>query len=344
MSSVLPEKTALPFPGVGIDNYSLFSKNLDPMQTLRWAVKHRAEGVQFSGLKPEHRALCRPEYLRELAAFARDHGLYVEWGGGQHIPVNMETGEPVDLAPVLLQAAGEARILGTRIIRSCSGGLMRWNPLNPDTEVFLDRTAEALKACRPILMDHGVILAIETHFEFTSFELIRLFERCGARPGEFLGIDLDTMNLLTLLENPQRASDRLWPWVVATHVKDGGILLDSRGLTTFPTAIGRGVIPLEKILKTLSVLPGPVHWSVEDHGGEFHLPVFDPEFVSRFPDLQVPELISLIECAVVTGDRIRIGECRITSREEWPGICEKRVLEDLEALKNIRKQMMETAP
>ncbi|HHS12470.1 MAG TPA: sugar phosphate isomerase/epimerase [bacterium] len=331
-------------PGVGIDNYCLYPADLDPIATLKWAAEHGAEGVQFSGLKPEHRALCRPEYLKDLAAFAEDHGLYIEWGGGQHIPVNMETGEPVDLVPILLQAAGEARILGTRIIRSCSGGLMRWNPQNPETEALLDRTAKALKACRSMLMDHGVILAVETHFEFTSFELIRLFERCGARPGEFLGIDLDTMNLFTMLENPEWASDRLLQWVVATHVKDGGILLNERGLTTFPAAIGRGVVPLEKILKTLSVLSGLVNWSIEDHGGEFHLPVFDPEFVSRFPDLRVPELMSLIECSAMTGERIRSGECRITSREEWPGICEKRVVEDLEALKKIRNKIMETVP
>ena len=86
--------------------------------------------------------------------------------------------------------------------------------------------AAALREQKPMLRDFGVILAIETHFEFTSFELLRLFEMCGAVPGEYLGICLDTMNLLTMLEDPVLAARRLLPWVVTTHIKDGGLMLD----------------------------------------------------------------------------------------------------------------------
>jgi hypothetical protein len=66
----------------------------------------------------------------------------------------------------------------------------------------LRETARALRDQKALLTDFGVVLAIELHFEFTTFELLRLFEMCGARPGEYLGVCLDTMNLLTMLEDP----------------------------------------------------------------------------------------------------------------------------------------------
>ena len=74
------------------------------------------------------------------------------------------------------RAAREAQVLGARVVRSCSGGLMRWKASSPATEILLEDAATALKAQREMLRDHGVVLAIETHFEFTSFELVRLLD------------------------------------------------------------------------------------------------------------------------------------------------------------------------
>ena len=50
---------------------------------------------------------------------------------------------------------------------------------------------------------------------------------CEAEPGGWLGICLDTMNLLTMIEDPVMATRRLLPWVVSTHIKDGGVLMDA---------------------------------------------------------------------------------------------------------------------
>ena len=136
---------------------------------------------------------------------------------------------------------------------------MRWDAANPPTDVLLRETAEALRAQQAMLRDHGVVLAIETHFEFTSFELLRLFDMCEAEPGGWLGICLDTMNLMTMLEHPVTAAGRLLPWVVSTHVKDGGVLRAPGGLITFPAPIGDGIVDLGAIIRRLDTLDRPVH-------------------------------------------------------------------------------------
>ena len=323
---------------VGIDNYGLFPLELDPFQILQWAVDNGAEGVQFSGLDPEESQKIDSGRLKDLTQFASANDLYLEWGGGQHIPFDMQTWAKKDIFDVNRKTAREAEILGTRIIRSCSGGMMRWNPENPKTDTLIEEAAVALRSQKRMLKDHNVILAIETHFEFTTFELLRIFERCDAEPGDYLGICLDTMNLLTMLEEPVSATERILPWIVSTHIKDGGLLMESDDLLSFPAEIGKGVIDLKQIINLLNSLSHRVNLSIEDHGGSFLLPVSQPQFRAEFPDLSREEFGKLLSLADLTKDRMEREELAMVEREKWPEICEGRLRRDLQALKDLLSQ------
>jgi len=320
---------------IGIDSYGLDPLGLKPAELLDWAFRNGAEGVQFSGLSPEAGKAVDASSLKDLASLARDLGLYLEWGGGQHIPFDTQSWERRDILTPNRKAAEQAVQIGTRIIRSCSGGQMRWRKESPRTGELLKESAAALRAQKSMLADHDVILAIETHFEFTTFELLRLFEMCDALPGEYLGICLDTMNLMTMLENPVEAAERILPWIVCTHIKDGGIVLSDEGLMTFPSEIGTGVIDFPQIASRLGSLPHSVHLSIEDHGGRFSIPVFDPLFRAEFPDLDLPEFVKLIELARRSQNEMQKGNLRITERSDWSSLCEQRIRKDLKNLKAI---------
>jgi sugar phosphate isomerase/epimerase len=317
---------------IGIDNYGLSPMKLDPMQTLRWAKDHGADGVHFSGLAPDTR--LDESYLRDLAAWAAESGLYLEWGGAQHIPRDMSTWAAKEILASNRNAAKQAQILGTRIVRSCSGGLMRWQPDSPMTETLLDETSRELRMQKQMWLDHGTILAIETHFEFTSFELVSLLNRCEAAPGEWLGICFDSMNCLTLLEDPVRAARRLAPWIVCTHCKDGGMALSTEGLTSFPVPIGRGIVDFPALMQMLDSLAADITLSVEDHAGSFPLPVFDAGFLSKFPDLSAVEFSRLVQLCQITAEKSTSG-CTPIDRSEWPAVCEARMAADLASLQSI---------
>ena len=326
------------FP-VGIDNYSVFPLKLNPLETLEWANKNGAEGVSFSGLLPEDHKMINKTYLQELAQFVEENNLYLEWGGAQHIPRDMSSWGKKNIFENNERAAKEAEILGVRTIRSCSGGLMRWNSDSPMTETLLKEMADSLKSQLTMLKDYNVVLAIETHFEFTTFEILKVFEMCGVEPGENIGICLDTMNLLTMLENPVWATERVLPWIVSTHIKDGGLLLTPEGLVSFVAEVGKGVIDFSKILKRLNVLSWDINLNIEDHGGDFALPIFDPFFLSKFPDLTTAELASLLEIAEISRQKIESGECAVLDRADWPAVCEERVKRDIVQLKQIKERI-----
>lgn len=320
---------------VGIDNYGLFPLDLDPFELLQWAHDNGAAGVQFSGLAPEVSDKIDTDLLKDLAQSAASLGLYLEWGGGEHIPFDMQTWEKKDIFTINRKAAAAAMELGTRIVRSCSGGLMRWQTKSPETSEFLREMVLSLRSQREMLKDYNVILAIETHFEFTTFELRHLLEECEAEPYEYLGVCLDTMNLLTMLEEPVTATRRILPWIVATHIKDGGVIPDSSGLKTFPAEIGKGIIDLEAIIKLLAAQPVDIHLSVEDHGGDFHLPVFDQKFMAKFPDLIEREYTDILELGKKTARLMDAGRLAVVKRKDWPNVCEERLQRDILALKDL---------
>ena len=320
---------------VGLDSYSLRPLNLDPFELLDWVKKNGGDGVQFSEVNlPRGRRLDKT-FLRDLSQYARERRLFLEWGGGQHIPFDLRTGRPVDIFKVNRRAAEQAQALGVTSVRSCSGGLMRWTDDSPPTGVLLQAMAQSLLAQKLMLDDLGVTLAIETHFEFTTFELLRLFAACEARPGEYLGICLDTMNLLTMIEDPVMATKRVLPWVVMTHLKDGGILLTENGLVTFPVEVGKGIVDLEEIIRLLAALGHRLHLSLEDHGGEFLIPIFNPSFLLKFPDLSPVELSRILSLALETQKRVESRDMAVVERDRWPEVCEGRVRNGLRNIKKI---------
>ena len=324
---------------VGIDNYGLFPLGLDPMGTLQWALDHGAEGVAFSGLDEVQRCKLDCKQLLRIKDFAEENNLYLEWGGGQHIPRDLSTWEKKDLCLHNRTAAEEANKLGVKIIRSCSGGMMRWNPKTLPTQQLLDEMAVALSALKQMLLDHEVILAIETHFEFTTFELLRVFEACGAKPGEWLGICLDTMNLLTMLEDPVMGTERILPWVASTHIKDGGIIQTDTGFKTFTAPFGTGIIDFDRILALLNgACEAPlrdINLNIEDHGGDFDIPIFDPAFRKEFPDLTDAEMQRLVMLADETKKKMDAGTLVVLDRKDWPGVCAERMAGNLIQLKNV---------
>jgi len=320
---------------VGVDSYSLRPLNLDAFKLMDWVKMKGGEGVQFSEVNlPPGRRLDKA-FLRDLSQYARERRLYLEWGGGRHIPLDFRTGRPADTFNINRRAAEQARALGLTAVRSCSGGLMRWTDELPPTGVLLRAMAQSLRAQKQMLGDLGVTLAIETHFEFTSLELLRLFAECDARPGEYLGICLDTMNLLTMLEDPLPATKSLLPWVVMTHIKDGGVLLTENGLVTFPIEAGKGIVDLEGIVRLLEAAASPLHLTLEDHGGKFLIPIFQPSFLLKFPDLSAMGLSRLISMSFETRGYVERSDTPIIERDLWPEVCETRVTSGLRYLKKI---------
>ena len=317
---------------VGIDERTLGPLGLSPFETLDWAIMNEADGVQFSeGAGPA----ADRSFLRELAQYAEENRLYLEWGGGEYVPLDPASGRPRDVAAINRAAAEQARALGVDTVRASFAGPKRWEPGSVPAAEFLRLAALSLREQATMLRDLGVTLALETQSAFSTFELLRLFEMCGVRPNEHLGICLDTMNALTMLEDPAAAAERVLPWVVMTQINDGAVLLAEDGFVAFAAEAGTGIIDLETIVGKLGTLDRRVNLTLEDHAGGASVPAFAPGFPAAFPDLSAAELLTLLKLSMKGQRLLDEGGLSILEPDRWPEYCERRVKRGLRALRKI---------
>jgi sugar phosphate isomerase/epimerase len=317
---------------IGIDERALGPLGLSPFETLDWAIMNEADGVQFSagaGSAPDR------SFLRELAQYAEENRLYLEWGGGEYDPIDPATGRPGDFVAINRAAAEQARALGVDTVRAAASGPKRWEKNPVAAEERLRLAAHGLRELGPTLRDLGVKLALETQSVFTTYDLLRLFEMCDVRPGEYLGVCLDTMNVLTMLEDPSEAAGRVLPWVVTTHIKDGAVLLAEDGFIAFAAEAGTGVVDLESIVGKLGTLDRRINLTLEDHAGGVPVPAFAPGFPDAFPDLAAPELLALLKLSMKSQRLLDEGGLSVLDPDRWPEQCERRVKRGLRALRRL---------
>jgi sugar phosphate isomerase/epimerase len=108
----------------------------------------------------------------------------------------------------------KAECMGAGIMRIVASSLMfRNEPHAPQIEAIVRMLKESVK----IAENHGVILALENHIDYTSAEILEILERVGS-PN--LKVNFDTGNTMRMMEDPVAAARRLGPHTVATHTKD----------------------------------------------------------------------------------------------------------------------------
>jgi sugar phosphate isomerase/epimerase len=122
---------------------------------------------------------------------------------------------------------------------------------------------------------------------------------------------------------------------VATHVKDGALDLGLHGLRSFTAEPGTGIVDFERIFGLLAARPVLPHLTLEDHGGHFDLPIFDPEFLARFPDLTTTELARLVHLVQLNQMRPAGHRAHPLPRDQWPAHCEERITRGLETLRRL---------
>ena len=207
---------------VGIDSYcyhryfgEVYPDQEDP--PARWTftdfVNRAGElGVDGVSLESCFFESLESSYLSEMRAVLDDKKLerVLAWGH----PDGLEAGRNRKAWKEMNDLIPKARFLGADIMRIVASSLMfRNEPHEPQIRAVVEMLTESVK----IAQDHGVVLAIENHIDYTSEEIYQILERVGS---DALKVNFDTGNTLRMMEDPVKAAGRLGPYTVATHTKD----------------------------------------------------------------------------------------------------------------------------
>jgi len=206
----------------GIDSYcyhryfgEVYPDQTDPGK--RWTFHdfiHRAVDLKVDGVSLESCFFDSFEdaYLTDMKAVldARKLERVLAWGH----PDGLEAGRNEQAWAEMNTLIPKARRLGADVMRIVASSLkFRFEPHAPQIEAVV----KMLKASVTIARDHGVVLALENHIDYTSAEILEILERVGS---DWLKVNFDTGNTLRMMENPVAAARRLGPHTVATHTKD----------------------------------------------------------------------------------------------------------------------------
>lgn len=207
---------------VGIDSYCyhrLFGEVYpdQPDPGVRWSTLdfiRRAAEVGVAGVSLESCFLesLEPAFLGDLKAALDERGLQrvLAWGH----PDGLEGGRNQAAWQQMNDLIPKARCLGADVMRMVASSLaFRHEPHGPQIEAVVGMLRQSVQ----IAADHGVVLALENHIDYTSTEILEILERVDS---DRLRVNFDTGNTLRMMEDPVAAARRLGPYTVATHTKD----------------------------------------------------------------------------------------------------------------------------
>ena len=292
---------------VGFDHYTISHRGLGPEETLHFARDHGMGGVQF--LEP---SVIDPELDHgRLAGFRRSadaQGLYLE--------VGLPSPNPIRRARELGRASRRPSTPGARAHLEAVAALDcrharayvgdRHDRFRSDVS-WADQVAatlEVLHLLTPRLLELHLTMAIETHADFTTSELLDLLDRLDSRA---FGVTLDTGNLLMRLDDPLDAVAKLAPRVFSTHIKDAVLAFTPRGLCWQARPVGSGILPLPDMLAPLIRARPDLPLTIELHPRVYDLPIFDRKWLSCFPGLLPESLAAVVRLAALCEARYAQG-------------------------------------
>ena len=242
---------------VGIDSYcyhryfgEIYPDQPDP--GVRWSfhdfVRRAGElGVDDVSLESCFFDSLDQGYLAELGAVLDEHRLsrVLAWGH----PDGLEAGRNEEAWRQMNALIPKALCIGARIMRIVASSLMfRFEPHAPQIEAIVRMLKQSAKIAR----DHGVILALENHIDYTSAEILEILERVDS---DALKVNFDTGNTLRMMEDPVAAARRLGPYTVATHTKDVAACRHVRPEEWYffsSVPVGTGLIDIPGVVRALA--------------------------------------------------------------------------------------------
>jgi sugar phosphate isomerase/epimerase len=105
-----------------------------------------------------------------------------------------------------------------------------------------------LKAMKPVIESHPIVVGIENHKDHTSEELAALLHSLDSSK---IGVCFDFGNNISLIEEPTHTVETLAPFVVTTHLKDMAVKPTTDGFELSEVPLGEGLLPLADMIATL---------------------------------------------------------------------------------------------
>ncbi len=187
-----------------------------------------------------------------------------------------------------------ARRAGATIVRTVLSSGRRYETFDSPAAFrkSADRSVHSLGLAAPVVVKHGVRLAVENHKDWRSDELVAILKTLGC---DHVGTCVDTGNSLALLEDPAETVEALAPLAFTTHIKDMGVEEYARGFRIAEVPLGDGTLDLPRIVQTLRAAHPDIPLNLEMITRDpLDVPCLDDRYWATFPDLPARHLARML--------------------------------------------------
>lgn len=190
-----------------------------------------------------------------------------------------------------VRAAKEA---GATILRTVCLGGRRYE--NFDTleswQAFKDDSWKRLTLAEPVMRRQRVKLATENHKDWRVAEHVALLKRLSS---EWVGVNLDLGNNLSLLEDPIETVEALAPFTLTTHFKDMAVQEYEDGFLLSEVPLGDGLFDLKRMKEICERSNPSVQFNLEMITRDpLKVPVLREKYWTTFRDAPAQRLARIL--------------------------------------------------
>lgn len=223
----------------------------DPLRFLAYCHGLGAGGVQLDlGRQDE-------AYAAKFRRQAQDWDMFVEASLG--LPRNEADLERFEAAVLTAKNAGATVV---RTIMPSQGTGRRYESYD-SAEAFREMQARgrrALELAEPVAARHRMRLAVENH---KDERIVERLETLKSISSEYVGACVDTGNDVSFLADPMAVVEAYAPWAFSVHLKDMAVQEYEEGFLLAEVPLGKGVLDLPKMVRTLRRRHPEVCFSLE---------------------------------------------------------------------------------
>jgi sugar phosphate isomerase/epimerase len=227
----------------GFGSAYAFEKTISLTKLMDLAVEWNLDGLHITNVDLE---TLDSAHLSDVKATAEAHGLYLEYNVSFNAPSDPRVNSNVR------DALRNANGMGADLVK-ISLDIERPRPLygtrfHPDVMRQLANRYDEFKKNVSLMEELGLSVSIENHCDTYADEVIWLVRQLNHPK---IGVCLDTINSLVVLEGPEICVEKMAPYANCCHFCDNKLVVDPDGTHSIGVAIGSGDIDCVKVLKTL---------------------------------------------------------------------------------------------
>lgn len=160
-------------------------------------------------------------------------------------------------------------------------------------EEFKQSSIKSIERAIPILEKYQLKLAIENHKDWRVPDLLALLEYFDS---EWVGVNLDTGNNISFLEDPMYVIESLAPYSFTTHIKDMGIQDYEDGFLLSEVPLGTGQLDLKKIIDICRKHNPDIKFNLEMITRDpLKVPIFLDKYWATFGELSASEMMKAMK-------------------------------------------------